>query len=156
VDLEEIKQIIALMKRNELTEFELEREGGKIRIKRGPNGSAQSDTAVIPLPVQAAPVVVAPAAAAPVAAAAPAAPVDTLDIKSPMVGTFYRAPSPEAAAFVEVGATVNEETVVCIIEAMKVMNEIKAEVKGVITEVLLENAKAVEFGQPLFRVRKTA
>lgn len=156
MDLEEIKQIIALMKRNELTEFELEREGGKIRIKRGPNGSAQSDTAVIPLPVQAAPVVVAPAAAAPVAAAAPAAPVDTLDIKSPMVGTFYRAPSPEAAAFVEVGATVNEETVVCIIEAMKVMNEIKAEVKGVITEVLLENAKAVEFGQPLFRVRKTA
>jgi len=156
VDLEEIKQIIALMKRNELTEFELEREGGKIRIKRGPNGSAQSDTAVIPLPVQAAPVVVAPAAAAPVAAAAPAAPVDTLDIKSPMVGTFYRAPSPEAAASVEVGATVNEETVVCIIEAMKVMNEIKAEVKGVITEVLLENAKAVEFGQPLFRVRKTA
>jgi len=156
VDLEEIKQIIALMKRNELTEFELEREGGKIRIKRGPNGSTQSDTAVIPLPVQAAPVVVAPAAAAPVAAAAPAAPVDTLDIKSPMVGTFYRAPSPEAAAFVEVGATVNEETVVCIIEAMKVMNEIKAEIKGVITEVLLENAKAVEFGQPLFRVRKTA
>jgi acetyl-CoA carboxylase biotin carboxyl carrier protein len=156
VDLEEIKQIIALMKRNELTEFELEREGGKIRIKRGPNGSASSDTAVIPMPMQAAPIMVAPAAAAaPVAApAAPAA--DTVEIKSPMVGTFYRAPSPEAAPFVEVGTAVNEETVVCIIEAMKVMNEIKAEVKGVITEVLLENAKALEFGQPLFRVRKTA
>jgi acetyl-CoA carboxylase biotin carboxyl carrier protein len=156
VDLEEIKQIIALMKRNELTEFELEREGGKIRIKRGPNGSAGSDTAVIPVPVQAAPVMVAPpAAAAP--AAAPAAPAaDTVEIKSPMVGTFYRSPSPEAAPFIEVGASVNEETVVCIIEAMKVMNEIKAEVKGVITEVLVENAKAVEFGQPLFRVRKTA
>ncbi len=101
---------------------------------------------------------VAPAAApAPVAAPAPAAPAaDTVEIKSPMVGTFYRAPSPEAAPFVEVGTAVNEETVVCIIEAMKVMNEIKAEVKGVITEVLLENAKALEFGQPLFRVRKTA
>lgn len=158
MDLEEIKQIIALMKRNELTEFELEREGGKIRIKRGPNGGSQSDTAVIPMPVQAAPMMVAPApAAAPVAAPAPAAPAaDTVEIKSPMVGTFYRAPSPEAAPFIEVGAAVNEETVVCIIEAMKVMNEIKAEVKGVITEVLVENAKAVEFGQPLFRVRKTA
>ncbi|MCX6906586.1 MAG: acetyl-CoA carboxylase biotin carboxyl carrier protein [Verrucomicrobia bacterium] len=145
------------MKRNELTEFELEREGGKIRIKRGPNGSTQSDTAVIPLPVQAAPVVVAPTAAPAVAAPAPAAPAaDSAEIKSPMVGTFYRAPSPEAAPFIEVGAAVNEETVVCIIEAMKVMNEIKAEVKGVITEVLLENAKAVEFGQPLFRVRKMA
>jgi acetyl-CoA carboxylase biotin carboxyl carrier protein len=157
VDLEEIKQIIALMKRNELTEFELEREGGKIRIKRGPNGSAGSDTAVIPVPVQAAPVMVAPSAPAPAPTAAPAAPAaDTIEIKSPMVGTFYRAPSPEAAPFIEVGATINEETVVCIIEAMKVMNEIKAEVKGVITEVLVENAKAVEFGQPLFRVRKTA
>ena len=155
MDLEEIKQIIALMKRNELTEFELEREGGKIRIKRGPNGVPQSDTAVFPLPVQAAPVV-APAVVAPVAAPAAVAPADTIEIKSPMVGTFYRAPSPEAAPFIEVGAAVNEETVVCIIEAMKVMNEIKAEVKGVITEVLAENAKAVEFGQPLFRVRKTA
>ncbi|OHE80651.1 MAG: acetyl-CoA carboxylase, biotin carboxyl carrier protein [Verrucomicrobia bacterium GWF2_62_7] len=143
------------MKRNELTEFELEREGGKIRIKRGPNGVPQSDTAVFPLPVQAAPVV-APAVVAPVAAPAAVAPADTIEIKSPMVGTFYRAPSPEAAPFIEVGAAVNEETVVCIIEAMKVMNEIKAEVKGVITEVLAENAKAVEFGQPLFRVRKTA
>ena len=156
MDLEEIKQIIALMKRNELTEFELEREGGKIRIKRGPNGSAGSDTAVIPLPVQAAPMMVAPVAPVAAPAVAPAAPADTSDIKSPIVGTFYRAPSPEAAPFIEVGAAVNEETVVCIIEAMKVMNEIKAEVKGVITEVLAENAKAVEFGQPLFRVRKTA
>ena len=73
-----------------------------------------------------------------------------------MGGTFYRAPSREAAAFVEPGASVTEETVVCIIEAMKVMNEIKAEVKGVIAEVLVENGKAVEFGQPLFRLRKSA
>lgn len=70
-----------------------------------------------------------------------------------MIGTFYRSPSPEAAAYVEVGTEVGAETVVCIIEAMKVMNEIKAEVKGVITQILVENGKPVEFGQPLFRVR---
>ena len=72
-----------------------------------------------------------------------------------MVGTFYRAPSPEAASYVEVGVDVNTETVVCIIEAMKVMNEIKAEAKGVITQVMVENAKPVEFGQPLFKLRPT-
>ena len=156
MDLEEIKQIIALMKRNELTEFELEREGSKIRIKRGPNGTSQFDTVpVVALPAPAAvPVAVAPAAAVPAPKAETAA--DTIEIKSPMVGTFYRSPSPEAAPFVETGVAVTEETVVCIIEAMKVMNEIKAEIKGVITEVLVENGKAVEYGQPLFRLRKTA
>ena len=76
-----------------------------------------------------------------------------IDIKSPMIGTFYRAPSPEAGNYVEVGTEVNPDTVVCIIEAMKVMNEIKAEVKGVITQILVENAKPVEFGQPLFKIR---
>jgi acetyl-CoA carboxylase biotin carboxyl carrier protein len=88
----------------------------------------------------------------PVAPAAPAAENET-EIKSPMIGTFYRTPSPESAAYVEIGTEVNPETVVCIIEAMKVMNEIKAEVKGVITQVLIENAKPVEFGQPLFKIR---
>jgi acetyl-CoA carboxylase biotin carboxyl carrier protein len=76
-----------------------------------------------------------------------------IEIKSPMIGTFYRAPSPEANSYVEIGTEVNPDTVVCIIEAMKVMNEIKAEVKGVITQVLVENAKPVEFGQPLFKTR---
>jgi acetyl-CoA carboxylase biotin carboxyl carrier protein len=75
------------------------------------------------------------------------------EIKSPMIGTFYRSPSPESGSYVEIGTEVNPETVVCIIEAMKVMNEIKAELKGTITQVLVENAKPVEFGQPLFRVR---
>jgi acetyl-CoA carboxylase biotin carboxyl carrier protein len=78
-----------------------------------------------------------------------------VDIKSPMIGTFYRSPSPEAGSYVEVGIEVNPETVVCIIEAMKVMNEIKAEVKGVVTQVLMESGKPVEFGQPLFKVRPT-
>ena len=155
MDLEEIKQIIALMKRNELTEFELEREGSKIRIKRGPNGTAQFDTVpMVALPPSPTSMSVAPVVAAAAPKVEPSA--DTIEIKSPMVGTFYRAPSPEAVAFVEPGASVTEETVVCIIEAMKVMNEIKAEVKGVIAEVLVENGKAVEFGQPLFRLRKSA
>ena len=91
------------------------------------------------------------AAPAPVAAAVSS----ELDIKSPMIGTFYRAPSPEAASYVEIGTEVSPDTVVCIIEAMKVMNEIKAEAKGVITQVLLDNAKPVEFGQPLFKLRPT-
>jgi acetyl-CoA carboxylase biotin carboxyl carrier protein len=76
-----------------------------------------------------------------------------IEIKSPMVGTFYRAPSPEAANYLEIGAEVGPDTVVCIIEAMKVMNEIKAEVRGIVTQVLVENAKPVEFGQPLFKIR---
>jgi acetyl-CoA carboxylase biotin carboxyl carrier protein len=91
----------------------------------------------------------------PVAAPPPAAPAtpSLLEIKSPMIGTFYRAPSPESPSYVEVGAEVMPDTVVCLIEAMKVMNEIKAEVKGVVTHILVENAKPVEFGQPLFRIR---
>lgn len=84
-----------------------------------------------------------------------AAPSTDIEIKSPMIGTFYRSPSPEAGSYVEVGSEVNPDTVVCIIEAMKVMNEIKAEVKGVITQIVVENAKPVEFGQPMFKVRPT-
>ena len=78
-----------------------------------------------------------------------------LEIKSPMIGTFYRAPSPESVPYMEIGSEVNPESVVCIIEAMKVMNEIKAEAKGVVTQILVENAKPVEFGQPLFKIRPT-
>jgi acetyl-CoA carboxylase biotin carboxyl carrier protein len=154
VDLKDIKAIIDLMKKNSITEFELERQDSKIRLKRGLNGggsAAQPDeyVPVLPMPVQ--PTVVAPALAT-VAVPQPAA-TGEVDIKSPMIGTFYRAPSPEAGNYVEVGSEVNPETVVCIIEAMKVMNEIKAEVKGVVTQVLVENGKPVEFGQPLFKVR---
>jgi acetyl-CoA carboxylase biotin carboxyl carrier protein len=152
VDLKDIKAIIDLMKKNSITEFELERQDSKIRLKRGLNGgasSAQQDDSgsVIPLPQLAIP--------APTASAQIPQPAATgeLDIKSPMIGTLYRAPSPEAGNYVETGTEVNPDTVVCIIEAMKVMNEIKAEVKGVVTQVLVENGKPVEFGQPLFKVR---
>jgi len=151
VDIKDIKAIIDLMKKNSITEFELERQDSKIRLKRGLNGggsAVQQDDSIpaIPAPIQ--PLIAAPA---PATIAPPA--TGEIDIKSPMIGTFYRAPSPEAGNYIEVGASVTPETVVCIIEAMKVMNEIKAEVKGVVTQVLVENAKPVEFGQPLFKVR---
>jgi acetyl-CoA carboxylase biotin carboxyl carrier protein len=159
VDLKDIKAIIDLMKKNSVSEFELEKEDFKIKLKRSPNGGSGSSVtyedapvvAYVPPTITTAPAAV---AAAPAAASAPAVggPPEQ-EIKSPMIGTFYRAPSPEAGPYVEVGTEVNPDTVVCIIEAMKVMNEIKAEAKGVITQVLVENAKPVEFGQPLFKIR---
>jgi acetyl-CoA carboxylase biotin carboxyl carrier protein len=155
VELKDIKAIIDLMKKNSVSEFELEKQDFKIRLKRGVNGGSpvvQYEDA--PPIVYASPAPAIPAAAG-TASAAPAtpAPENEAEIKSPMIGTFYRTPSPESAAYVEIGSEVNPDTVVCIIEAMKVMNEIKAEVKGVITQVLVESAKPVEFGQPLFKVR---
>jgi len=148
VDLKDIKAIIDLMRKNSISEFELEKEGFKIKLKRGPNGGP-TPVGYEELPGAAVPVAAIAVSQAPVASTA----VVGADITSPMIGTFYRAPSPESAAYVEIGTEVGPETVVCIIEAMKVMNEIKAEVRGVITQVLVENAKPVEFGQPLFKVR---
>lgn len=155
MDLKDIKAIIDLMKKNSVSEFELEKQDFKIRLKRGMSGglvgmspSDDSQPAVTYAPSAAA----LPTGSAP--AGAPPAPVSVdAEIKSPMIGTFYRAPSPESADYVEVGSEVNPDTVVCIIEAMKVMNEIKAEVRGVVTQVLVESAKPVEFGQPLFKFR---
>ena len=153
MELEQIKAIIAMMKDNDLSEFSMEQDGLKIRIKRGPEGFQPTVTlpSAVPTQLAAAPVSTqAPAAAS--AAPAVVAP-NAKHIESPMVGTFYRSPAPDAPPYIEVGQEVDPETVVCIIEAMKVMNEIKAEVKGVITEVMAENAKPVEFGQKLFAVR---
>ena len=148
MDLKDIKAIIDLMKKNAISEFELERQDFKIKLKRGLNGA---NAAPDDLPVYAS----APAIAhAPTpASVSTSAGAGDAEIKSPMIGTFYRAPSPESANYVEVGTEVNPDTVVCIIEAMKVMNEIKAEVRGVITHVMMDNAKPVEFGQPLFKIR---
>ena len=154
MDLKDIKAIIDLMRKNSVSEFELEKQDFKIRLKRGVNGVAPGVISEeMPVISYVAPAVALQAPAV-VTAQAPASPAE-LEIKSPMIGTFYRAPSPEAAPYIEVGAEVNPDTVVCIIEAMKVMNEIKAEAKGVVTEVLVENAKPVEFGQPLFKLRPT-
>ncbi len=153
MDLKDIKAIIDLMKKNSITEFELERQDFKIRLRRGGNSVVHYED-VAPPPTLASLPPPSPAGLVPPASAAPGAPATgEIEIKSPMIGTFYRAPSPESAPYVEVGTEVNPDTVVCIIEAMKVMNEIKAEARGVITQILVENAKPVEFSQAMFRVR---
>jgi acetyl-CoA carboxylase biotin carboxyl carrier protein len=148
-DIKEIKAVIDLMKKHDLSVFEIEKEGFRLKLQRG----ASAPEATITAPVVAAvPTKTAPGGEPP-PAAKPIESVSMKEIVSPMVGTFYRAASPDAPSFVEVGKPVTEETVVCIIEAMKVMNEIKAETSGVIAEVLAENGKPVQFGQALFRVR---
>jgi acetyl-CoA carboxylase biotin carboxyl carrier protein len=148
VDLKDIKAIIDLMKENDLSTFEMEKDGFRLKLQKG-----LGDQPVIVS--SAAPAVAngPSAAATPAETAAGPEPSNLKDITSPMVGTFYRAGSPDAAPFVDVGTKVNEDTVVCIIEAMKVMNEIKAEISGVIAEVVAENSKPVQFGQALFRVK---
>ena len=145
MELKDIKAIIDLMKENDLSVFEMEKDGFRLKLQK----SAGEQAVMAPAPIAAPPEALPPVATE--EAAAPSAPLK--DIVSPMVGTFYRAASPESPVFADVGKDVTEETVVCIIEAMKVMNEIKAEVKGVIAEVVAENGKPVQFGQVLFRVR---
>ena len=140
------------MKKSSLTEFEIEEEGLKLRICRSDENKGNVPTYAAPVPAYTPP----PAEAA--APAAPAAPAEAEEkgvqvIKSPMVGTFYQASSPESPAFVNVGDSVSKDTTVCIIEAMKVMNEIPAEISGTIKEILVENGEAVEYGQPLFKVK---
>jgi acetyl-CoA carboxylase biotin carboxyl carrier protein len=149
-DLKEIKAIIDLMTKNDLSVFEIEKEGFRLKLQKGP---ASQTTATAPPIIVSAPRVLTASADAAIAAGKPADSASLKDIVSPMVGTFYRAGSPDGAPFADVGKTVTEETVVCIIEAMKVMNEIKAETNGVIAEVVAENGKPVQFGQVLFRVR---
>jgi len=150
MELKDIKELIALMKKNDLSVFKMEKEGFKITLKK------ESDQ---PISYQVTPSV----AAAPIAVPAPVAaaavvpdPVEKpalREIASPMVGTFYAAPSPDSPSFVEVGQQVSPDTVICIIEAMKVMNEIKAEVSGTIAEVMIESGKPVQFGQALFKLK---
>ena len=151
------------MKRSELTEFAVEEEGFKLKIRRGLSFSGSPTQAGESHPVYQ---VTAPAAEAQGSGQnAPAqalnAPkdlekddADVVYIKSPMVGTFYRSPSPESKPFAEIGTKTTETSAVCIIEAMKIMNEIQAEVKGTVTEVLVENGQPVEYGQKLFRLKK--
>ena len=158
MDLKQIKQIIDLMKRSELTEFAVEEEGFKLKICRGANG--------VPVVTSSAGLAAVPEAAAASAAAAAATLASSsqnggekedssiIYIKAPMVGTFYRAPSPESPPFVEVNAKVSENSVVCIIEAMKIMNEIQAEVKGTVVEILVENGQPVEYGQRMFKIKQ--
>ena len=155
MDLKEIKELIALIRKNDLSEFSLEQEGFKITLKRGGDFQPVITTqAFAPAPVAAA-LAPAPAAAASGAgsAAGPGSASGDRDLPSPMVGTFYSAASPESSSFVSVGQQVTPDTTICIIEAMKVMNEVKAEVAGTVTEICAENGKPVQFGQVMFRLK---
>jgi acetyl-CoA carboxylase biotin carboxyl carrier protein len=154
LDLKQIKQIIELMKRSELTEFAVEEEGFKLKIRRGTNGLpivSSGRGSATPLPI---PSVGGSTAGGAAGAAAAKDEAGFTFIKSPMVGTFYRAASPESKPFADVSTKVVENSVVCIIEAMKIMNEIQAEAKGTIVEVLVENGQPVEYGQRLFKLKQ--
>lgn len=158
MDLNLLRKLVRLMERGELAELDIsdDKAGLKVHLRRFEEQSAAAPTVQVvgggpvgaPVPMAAA-----PAAAAP--ASAPAGPPPgTVEFTSPMVGTFYRSPSPDADPFCEVGTKVNAESVLCIVEAMKVMNEIKAEMSGEIVEILVDNGEPIEFGQPLFLVKK--
>jgi len=157
VDLKDIKKIVELMNEHELSYFHLEKEEFNLKLKKGADVDAIKNLLsampqVAPAPVAAAPVAAAAPAPAPAAdAAAPA--TDGEPITSPMVGTFYRKPAPDAPNFVEVGATISEGQTICIIEAMKVMNEIKAEKSGTITSIAADDATPVQFGDTLFTIK---
>lgn len=168
MDLTLIRKLVRMMARSELTELEIEdeKDGLRVRMKRGPEVPASAGPVVHVSPGASVgtPMVMGTGATGmPSIAVAPAGeegeerehPPGTEPFPCPMVGTFYRAASPDAEPFVEVGSTVDEDSVVCIVEAMKVMNEIKAEQRGEIVEILVENGEPVEFGQPLFLIKKT-
>jgi acetyl-CoA carboxylase biotin carboxyl carrier protein len=165
MNLKEIKELIELVSEKDFEEFEIERQGFRLRICRYRDRSVsagQQPPLIVAsphlLPVEsgeaARSVDALSQASAPAAQPQPAAAAEQLHtLRSPIVGTFYRAPSPNAQSFVEVGSRVSPDTVVCIIEAMKLMNEIPADIAGVVAEIYVENAQPVEYGQPLFGIR---
>jgi len=139
VNFKELKDLISLMKDNDLSEIEVETEGSKIKLKRGDESFLQAAQAPAELP---------PAPEEP----QKPEPVMVQTIKSPMVGTFYASPAPDADPYIKAGTKIEVGQVVCIVEAMKLMNEIKSEIRGTVTEVLIQNGEPVEFGQPMFAV----
>jgi acetyl-CoA carboxylase biotin carboxyl carrier protein len=166
MDLEQIKQILDLVREHDLSEFEIEHDGLRLKVRKDANGSH-----VVTLPAPPAPLVLPPSTASPSSAtpgpaapmAAPtmaAAPADAADaeielavVKSPIVGTFYRSSEPGAASFVDIGSTIKKGDVLCIIEAMKLMNEIDSEYDGEIVNIYVENGQAVQYGERLFAIR---
>ncbi len=153
-DVELIKKLVDMMSSNDLVEIKLSDETTKIHLRRPE--PKQLEQVITHMPAMTSPMpAVATASSSPAAAQTPSPACDegVVAIESPIVGTFYTAPSPDAFPFVKIGDTVSEDSVVCIIEAMKVMNEIKAETSGTITEMCVSNGQAVEFGQPLFKVK---
>ncbi len=161
MDIQEIKQLIKIVEKSDIGELELVEQGRKIRISKNSRAAAAAGSNGMVSPVYVQPQVPAQGADAP-AQAAPGSPAAVevpdsdkyYEVRSPMVGTFYRAPAPDADAYVEVGDTVNEGTTLCIIEAMKLMNEIESEVRGKVAKVLVENAQPVEYNQVLFLIER--
>jgi acetyl-CoA carboxylase biotin carboxyl carrier protein len=149
MDLRKLKTLIDLVSESNVSELEITEAEGKVRIVKGGPASAQAAAAPMPMTVAAPAPAAALAAPAPAAAAVPEAPKGHT-VKSPMVGTFYRASAPGAKSFVEVGDAIKEGETICIIEAMKILNEIEADKSGTVTAILCENGQAVEYGQPLF------
>lgn len=164
VNMDELRELIQLIRENEFTEFELEREGFRVHFRRGaaaPEAESGATSESAPLVISTSAAVAAPVSSA----SAPAHPgakaqteasedQDLYIIPSPIVGTFYRAASPNAESFVKIGSRVEHDTVVCIIEAMKLMNEITAETSGEVAKIYVENGQPVEYGQPLFGIKK--
>lgn len=151
VDIAKLRSLLEVLTEQDVAEFEHESEGVRVRVvRRAAHVAPALAHHAVPAPAPALP----PVAAAGAAPAAAATPSDAVDVTSPFVGTFYRSPSPEAPAFVEVGSVVRPGQTLCIVEAMKLMNEIEAEVSGTIIEVFGQNGKPVEFGQKLFRIKK--
>ena len=146
VDIDKLRALLEVLSEQNVGEFEHEAEGVRVRIVRGQVHASGAT-----------PMTIAPAggmAAAPAPSAAPPVDLDAIDVTSPFVGTFYRSPTPDAPAFADVGSVVRPGQTLCIIEAMKLMNEIEAEVSGTVVEIYAQNGKPVEFGQKLFRIKK--
>lgn len=154
MNMKDIKEMISIMKKNDITEFELENDGFRVRLKKGNSGIPMDNIVMQPQPVQyinGGAVLATPQADA----VAPVLDDPSIEVvKSPMVGTFYKAAGPDADPFVSVGQAISEGDTLCIVEAMKLMNEIKAEHAGTVVEVLIENGQSVEFDQPLFKIKK--
>jgi acetyl-CoA carboxylase biotin carboxyl carrier protein len=155
VNMDELRELITLLRENGLAELELENSGFRVRLRRESAISESAPVASVPHPASApAPAAAGPAHPGTQATTAAAQDQDLHIISSPIVGTFYRSPSPSADAFVKIGSNVDNDTVVCIIEAMKLMNEIQAETSGEVVKIYVENGQPVEYGQPLFGIQR--
>ena len=159
IDLKQLRELMRAMKQLDIHELEIEAEGERIALRRGPNGHAVTPVAVAPMM---APASMPPPSMPPMSYDRPPPPsasegddAGATYITSPFVGTFYRSPSPDRPSFVDVGSDIRPGTVLCIVEAMKLMNEIEAEISGTVLEVLVENGKPVEFGDRLFKIKKS-
>ncbi len=153
MNIKEIRELLELMAEHNVSEIEIEKDNAKIKLRKMPNGKFVMDQSPAMAPMQ----MMVPQAQASAAPAAPAAAVveeGVTIVRSPMVGTFYAAPAPDQPPYVSVGQVVKEGDVLCIIEAMKLMNEIKAEMGGTIAEVLVQNGQTVEYDQPIVRIKK--